>query len=101
MSTPEVQDAIQRARQDGFRGELESTTQVGDARHVLYLCVFGFNDGSTDTYLVACDAHEGGGAPALMPLSTAVHILQNITQGEQWEIETRPAPSNLNSATNE
>lgn len=83
-----VTRALEAARADGFVGEVVEVRSVGDERHELHLVTCQFEDG-TSTYVVAADTHEGGGRPTMLALSDAVHVLQNLTAAERWELSAR------------
>lgn len=73
----------------GFQGVPVSSKEMGDARHSLILTTCRFPDGTEEMYVVAHDVHDGGGTPRMLPLSTVVHLIQNVTDEERWDIECR------------
>jgi hypothetical protein len=88
-AAPCVFEALARARSRGFAGTIRSAVSLGDDRHKLHVVESIFACGGTSTYVVAADAHEGGGRPVLLPLSAVVHVLQNMTDVERWDLESR------------
>lgn len=83
--------AIDASQARGFTGKPGKATRIGDDAHALWLVECSFPDGSTSPYVVAADEHNNAGPPVLLPLSAAVHLLQNTTPTERWAIEARPA----------
>lgn len=89
--------ALYYAQQRGFMGVPETWEEFGDRYHRFYIvaCTFPNSppppaNARESLYVVVSDEHNGGGRPTLVPLSTVVHVIQNMTEDERWMIESRP-----------
>jgi hypothetical protein len=95
----EIEHALRRAQWKGFKGVPFEWTEHGDPHHRIFLvkCTFPTDplypnaaaNRAESLYVVVHDAHAGGGEPTMVPLSTAIHVLQNMTEDERWRIEHR------------
>lgn len=92
-----IDEALHYAQQRGFKGVPETWMEYGDRYHRLYVVECSFPNSPPppanareSTYVVVSDEHHGGGRPTMVPLSTIVHVIQNMTDHERWAIESRP-----------
>jgi hypothetical protein len=84
-----VEYAINRARYEhGFAMPIGRCQTVGEPGHRMH--ILQTRTGPPAIYVVVEDQHYGGGQPRLWPLSSVVHILQNLGDSEASEIEGRP-----------
>lgn len=74
----------------GFEGERrEVVAEAEEAGHVLRVVRYVFPCGGKALYVEASESHDGNAGGALLPLSDVVHLVQNITDRERWEITMR------------
>jgi hypothetical protein len=86
---PVVMAALAHAKSRGFLGLVAETSCFGDDAHALWLVQCFFPDSTTSLYVVAADVHDSGAPPAMLSLTSAVHVLQNVTEDERWALEGR------------
>lgn len=89
------------ARESGFLGvprrllaSVDDAASGEGGTHFLRVVEYEFPEnpgGGTRLYVEAVETHDGAGAARILPLSSAVHILQNISDDERWRIEGREA----------
>lgn len=84
-----------RMRAEGFRGtNAEVVGEREEAGHLLRIVSYEFDDGGTyalAAYVEVAESHDSAYGARILPLSAAVHILQNVTDTERWALENREA----------
>mgnify|MGYP001189103210 CR=1 FL=1 len=89
MSTPDV---VPPAGFLGRRGAV--LCEASDDEHHVRIVEYRFDDGSTLPYVELHETHDGSRPGRVVSLSAIVHLAQNVSDAELWQIgnrETRPA----------
>jgi hypothetical protein len=76
-----------RPRFDGVR--LRRSYQATDGTHFIEIADYAFPCGDVVQYIEVYETHDAAGPRRIYPLSAAVHVLQNVTDVERWELEGR------------
>lgn len=80
----------------GIRGAVLG--EAIDGAHVVRLVEYAFPDGSRVPYAEVHETHDGARPGRVMSLSALVHLAQNVSDAEVWQIgarEERPSPGAL------
>lgn len=71
----------------GIRGRVIG--EAIDGAHIVRLVEYAFPDGSRVPFVELHEEHDGARPGRVMSLSALVHLAQNVTDDEVWQIGNR------------
>ena len=78
---------------DGFAGiRVRTIATATDGAHHVTIAEYRFADGSVLPYIEMRETHDGARPGRVMSLSALVHLAQNVSDREVWEIGGRETP---------